>query len=398
MHLPTAIRAAAAVLACAPAAQALLTGVGRVPTMGWSSWYGFTSNISEDLIRGMADAMASSGLAAFGWKYVNIDDGWASVARNATTNELVADAALFPSGMASLAAYIHARNLSFGIYTDRGSETCLGRNGSLGFEALDAETFASWGVDFVKEDSCYGARSSDVDYGIMRDALNATGRQMVFNICNPGFGSGEFGHSWRTAPDLYSQQWAMTLNRFQASTTPAQRAATGPGAFPDPDNLEVGYSPRSPPGAGATPLEQRSMFSMWAILPAPLVLAADLRSLDNVTLSVLTNAAVIAVNQDVLAAPGTPVVGDAFSTASVWAKPLANGDVAVMLLNTGAAPATIGFTFAQVGFPASGGGNASFTVADLWSGASTEVYGDGYAASALSHEAVMLRVSAPAAV
>jgi alpha-galactosidase len=376
------------------AAHAIDNGVGRVPVMGWSSWYGFTSNINEGLVQQMADAMVSTGLAAAGFSYVNIDDGWA-FSRDNTTGVVSPDPTLFPSGMAALAEYVHNRSLKFGIYTCRGTMTCLKRPGSYSFEAVDAATYASWGVDFVKSDSCYGVRSADIDYAIMRDALNATGRHMVFNVCNPGFGTGEFGHSWRTGPDLYSQSWDMFVNRFQLATTPEQRAAAGPGAFPDPDNLEVGVSPRAPPGQGATPLEQRSMFSMWAILPAPLVLAADLRTgLDAYALATLTNAAVIAVNQDALAAPASPIVGDAFAATSVWAKPLQNGDVAVMLLNVNApGNATIGFSFADAGLPQGSGGNATVTVTDLWTGATTDVYGSGYAAVAQPHEAVMLRLS-----
>jgi alpha-galactosidase len=347
----------------------------------------------------MADAMVSTGLVNYGWRFINIDDGWA-VGRDNATGAVLADPTEFPSGLGNLSDYIHARNLSFGIYTDRGTQTCLKRPGSYGYEAVDAATYAhAFRVDFVKSDSCYGVRSPDVDYAIMRDALNATGRPVVFSLCNPGFGDGEFGHMWRTGPDLYSQQWDMIVNRFQLAATPANRAATGPGAFPDPDNLEVGPSPRAPPGAGATPLEQRSQFTMWAVLPAPLVLAANLSALDPFSLATLTNAGVIAVNQDPLAAPAAPVVGDAFTATSVWAKPLYGGDVAVMLLNLAApGPATIGFGFDAIGLPGAGGsGNGTVTVTDLWSGASTAVYGSGYAAVAQPHEAVLLRVSTSAA-
>ena len=171
---------------------------------GRSSWYGFTSNINEGLIQGMADGLVSSGLDAFGYKLVAIDDGWAAP-RDPTTHEITADPTLFPHGMAALSAYVTARNLTFGVYTDRGNLTCLKRPGSLGYEAVDAQTYAGWGVGFVKEDSCYGERPAAVDYGVMRDALNATGRHMAFCVCNPGFGNASYGNQWRTGPDLYSQ-------------------------------------------------------------------------------------------------------------------------------------------------------------------------------------------------
>jgi alpha-galactosidase len=212
----------------------------RLPAMGWSSWYGFTSNINEQLVRDIADGITSSGLDAYGYKLVALDDGWAAP-RNSTTNVITADPALFPSGMAALSAYVASKGLSFGIYTDRGNFTCLKRPGSFGFEALDAQTYANWGVNFVKEDSCYGSRAPEIDYGIMRDALNATGRHMAFCVCNPGFGNSSFGNQWRTGPDLYSQAWDMVINRWGLAV--AQASLTGPGGFPDPDNLEVGYSP-----------------------------------------------------------------------------------------------------------------------------------------------------------
>lgn len=341
--------------------------------------------------------MVSSGLSNFGYSYIALDDGWAN--RSSTNNTLFADPNLFPSGMAATVAYVHSKNLSFGLYGDRGNLTCLGRPGNYGFEALDSATFAEWQVDLLKVDSCYGSRSPDIDYAIWRDALNATHRPIVFVVCNPPFGTGEFGHQWRTGPDLYSQDWSMTLNRFQLATITSQRGVVGPGAIADPDNLEVGYSPRCQPGAGATVLEQQSMFSMWAFLPAPLILSADLRSITQFPeiMSILTNKDVIALNQDSLVIPANPVIGDATTPISVWSRPLANGDIGVMVLNVAGGNGNetiIGFSFTTVGCPPlPNPGQSSYLVRNLWTNITTQVFGNGYAVNPLLHEAILLRIT-----
>src|SRR5215213_3758865 len=168
-----------------PAARARDSGVARTPPMGWNSWNHFGCDVSEQLIRNTADALVASGMRDAGYQYVVIDDCW-QVGRDAQ-GTIVADWKRFPSGMAALAEYIHARGLKFGLYTDVGDRTCQGRPGSLGHEMQDAATYAGWGVDYVKVDWCYNeGLDAPTQYRLFRDALAATGRPIVLSICTWG--------------------------------------------------------------------------------------------------------------------------------------------------------------------------------------------------------------------
>ena len=352
-------------------AAALDNGL-RVPPMGWSSWYGFTQNINETMLREMADGMVSSGLRAAGYEHIWIDDGWAMPRDNRTGGcgqfgpvpgtkdscKVQVEKSLFPSGMASLSAYIHAKSLKFGIYTSKGPLTCLGyqktqphRPGSCGYEQIDADVYVKeWDVDQVKDDGC-GQCPQHEPFAAMRDALNKTGKPVFYAIHSstaPGSPNGTVANMWRTGGDLSGSNFAMWTNRLDLATTASQRALAGPGAFPNPDFLEVGYSPRNPKGRPSvqSPLEMRSMFTMWAALPGPLILSADLRpgapcgGIDAASFETLTNAEVIAVNQDQLALPMSPVSRK--NGLEVWQKKLTGGKLAVILFhrnNTGKAAA-----------------------------------------------------------
>ncbi len=164
--------------------HALDNGVGLTPAMGFSTWNTFGGSVSDALLRESADAMVSNGLLDAGYQYLNLDDGWALPNRDPATSALVPDPKLFPNGMKAVADYVHSKGLKFGIYTARGSQTCLGRAGSDMHEALDAATFAAWGIDYVKEDSCGGTTHGTMweQYTRMRDGLNATGRPIYFSI------------------------------------------------------------------------------------------------------------------------------------------------------------------------------------------------------------------------
>jgi alpha-galactosidase len=386
MQRTLVVAAAAALLL--PRAGALDNGF-RTPAMGWSSWYGFTNNINEALLRDIADGLVSSGLRDHGFRLLAIDDGWA-LPRMANGTVTV-DPAVFPSGMAAFVDYVHARGLLFGIYTSVGPLTCLAyqptqpkRPGSCGYETLDAATYAAWGVDFVKNDGC-GSCSGE-PYVAMRDALNATGRRMYYEIhagTTPGSPNGTVANDWRTGDDLYSSSFAMWTNRLDLATAPAQAALAGPGSFPNPDFLEVGYSPRAPKGAAGvmSALEQRSMFTMWAALPTALILSADVRAgapdggVDADALATLTNDEVIAVNQDALAAPMRCVFNATDGALQVWRKPLAaaaGAAAAVVLFHRGAdtsgplpqppAVRAVAATWAALGLAP----GARVAVRDLW--------------------------------
>jgi alpha-galactosidase len=402
-----ALTTAAAILACASA----LDNGFRKPALGWSSWYGFTSNIDEVLLRETADGLVSSGLFEAGFNNVWIDDGFV-LPRNETTHELTVDPAVFPSGMRAFSDYVHARGLKLGVYTSIGPLTCLGnqptqpkRPGSCGFEAIDAELYANdWQIDQLKDDGCGPCTDHD-PYVAMRDALNATGRHILFSIhagTTPGSPNATVSNDWRTGDDLYSSTFDMWTNRLDLATTPEQAALVGPGSFANPDFLEVGYSPRAPKGNGGvmSALEQRSMFTMWAALPTHLILSADVRpnatsgGIDADALATLTNLEVISVNQDDLSAPMRIVSNSSDGATQVWRKPLAAvGAIAVILFHrgavtTGPVPAPpvfreISASWSELGLPA----DASVDVRDLWLHADLGVFSGSFAANVTQRDA-----------
>jgi alpha-galactosidase len=324
---------------------ALNNGI-RLPPLGWSSWYGFTQYINETLIREIGDGLVHFGLADVGYTNVWIDDGYA-LPRDNITHKVTVDPVAFPSGMRNLSDYLVSKGLALGVYTSMGPLTCLGyqptqppRPGSCGYEVIDADTYVhDWNVSQVKDDGC-GACPQHDPFVAMRDALNATGKPVLFTIhgcVDPDCDFGNVANMWRTGGDLYSSNFAMWTNRLDLATTPQQAALTGPGSLPDPDFLEVGYSPRATRGQSQSPLEQRSMFTMWATLPTGLILSADTRvwsdGLDEYTLETLMNPEVIAINQDPAVIPMRPVVNA--SGIQVWKRPLASGDLGVVFFFRG---------------------------------------------------------------
>ncbi|GHO43513.1 alpha-galactosidase D [Ktedonospora formicarum] len=362
-------------------AFALNNGVALTPPMGWNSWNKFGCNVSEALIKQQADAMVSSGLKAAGYQYVNIDDCW-QISRDSSGN-IVADASKFPSGIKSLADYVHSKGLKLGIYTDAGTATCQGRPGSYNHEQQDANTYASWGIDYVKEDWCNtSGLDPQTQYIKMRDALAQTGRPIVFSICNWGVNSPwawgpATGNLWRTTGDI-SNNWNSMLSNLDSSSQHA--SAAGPGAWNDPDMLEVG-------NGGMTQTEDTSHFSMWAIMAAPLIAGNDLSAMSSTTLSILTNSEVIAVDQDAAGKQGTKV-SDNGAGLQVWSKTLqANGARAVALFNRSGSAANITVNWNTIGLS-----NASATVRDLWAHADKGSFTGSYTANVPSHGIVMLKI------
>eukprot|EP00040_Diaphanoeca_grandis_P003123 m.23863 g.23863 ORF g.23863 m.23863 type:complete len:539 (+) comp14384_c0_seq1:136-1752(+) len=345
MKTSSALRVLLAIGVTTQPALSLDNGL-RVPPMGWSSWYGFTQNVNETMLRDMADGMVSSGLHAVGFSNIWLDDGWA-IGRDNKTGHVIVDPVLFPSGMRNISDHCHDRGLKFGIYTSKGPLTCLGyqptqpkRPGSCGFEQIDADVYVhEWDVDQVKDDGC-GQCPQHEPFAAMRDALNKTGKPVWYAIHSStatGSPNATVANMWRTGGDLSSSSFDMWTNRLDLATTASQRALAGPGAFPNPDFLEVGYSPRMSKERSMSLVEQRSMFTMWAALPGPLILSADLRpgraGLDNDVLRILLNKEVIAVNQDERAASMEPIVNS--DGLQVWRKPLSTG-FAVVLFNRNA--------------------------------------------------------------
>jgi alpha-galactosidase len=377
------------IIAQVPAA-ALDNGLAKTPPMGFNDWNAFGCNVSEQLIKQTADFFVSSGMKDAGYKYVNIDDCWMTHQRDAN-GRLVPDPVKFPDGIKGTADYVHSKGLKLGIYEDAGTATCAGYPGSLGHEQTDAQTFADWGVDYLKYDNCNNNGSTTkqqyIDrYTAMRDALAATGRPIVYSICewgvnDPASWAGDVGNLWRTTGDI-SDNWN-SLKSIVNQNAPLAPAAH-PGAWNDPDMLEIG-------NGGMTDTEYRSHFSLWAEMASPLLVGTDLRKATPATMAIYLNKDVIAVDQDSLGAQGRVVQTD--GTHLVFAKPLANGDAAVALFNEGDTAATVSTTAQQVGL---GKASGAYTLKDLWSKKVTESAGQ-IAAAVPAHGTVMYRVSANSA-
>ncbi|MGE4585918.1 MAG: glycoside hydrolase family 27 protein [Mangrovibacterium sp.] len=303
------------------------------PPMGWNSWNKFGCNINEKLIREMAYRLVESGMRDAGYEYLVIDDCW-QTGRDSLGN-ILADPEKFPSGMKALGDYIHSLGLKFGIYSCAGSKTCQGRPGSRGYQFQDARTYASWGVDYLKYDWCFNeGQDPQAAYKTMSDALKASGRPIVFSICEWGeskpwtWGEGT-GHLWRTTADIrdcfrcefdWGGLGVLDIIDRQAELWPY----AGPGHWNDPDMLEVG-------NGGMTSWEYKTHFSMWAMLAAPLMAGNDLSRMDEQTLTILLNADVIAVDQDSLGMQARKFMD--MGEHEIWARPLGGSQAAVCFLN-----------------------------------------------------------------
>lgn len=311
------------------------SGLADTPQLGWNSWNTFGCDVNEALIREMADTMVSSGMKKAGYRYINIDDCWHGE-RN-THGDITENKTKFPSGMKALADYVHSKGLKLGLYSDAGSKTCAGYPGSLGHEYQDARTYANWGIDYLKYDWC---NTTDINpkgaYRLMRDALNAAGRPILFSICEwgdnqPWLWAQDIGHSWRTTGDIYPC-WDCELNHGTWASLGVLRILdkqkglrkyAGPGHWNDMDMMEVGN--------GMSEAQDRSHFSLWAILNSPLIAGNDLRTMSPATQTILTNIEIIALNQDKLGIPAMPYIDT--GALQVFAKPLEQGEWAFLFLN-----------------------------------------------------------------
>ncbi|MDP9794134.1 alpha-galactosidase [Catenuloplanes nepalensis] len=358
--------AAAVVAGPAAPAAAVENGLARTPPMGFNNWNAFGCDVTEQLIKDVADLFVSSGLQAVGYEYVNIDDCWALKERDPETGRLVPDPVKFPSGIAGVAGYVHAKGLKLGLYADAGTRTCAGYPGSLGHEDLDARTFAEWQIDYLKYDNCYNeSDGSQADYlrryTAMGQALTRTGRPIVYSICEwgtsqPWTWAADVGNLWRTTGDI-SDNWS-SVRSIIATNAPLYPYA-GPGHWNDPDMLEVG-------NGGMTATEYRTHMSMWAMMAAPLIIGTDLRGASAETMDILTNSEIIAVDQDPLGVQAT-VVSDS-GGLMVLDKPLADGQRAIALYNSTDTVATVSVPATETGLRRA----PAYRLQDLWTGAVTQ--------------------------
>jgi len=355
------------------------TSLAPTPPMGWNSWNKFGCNVSDKLIREMADAVVSSGMQAAGYQYVNIDDCW-QVSRDAT-GAIVADPARFPSGIKALADYVHGKGLKLGIYTDAGTGTCEKRPGSLNHEVQDAKTYASWGIDYVKIDWCNAeGLDPEVQYAKLRDALANSGRPIVFSICNWGVKTPwrwgpATGNLWRTTGDINDTYERMSLIGFGQN---GLEKFAGPGHWNDPDMLEVG-------NGGMKRDEYRTHMALWAILAAPLLAGNDLRNMSSDTKELLLNSEILAVDQDAKGVQGHRVWEE--GPLEIWVKPLADGSHAVGLFNRSESATKMTLDLNSVGAP------TSAKLRDLLDHKDLGTVQNSYSAEVPKHGVVLVKVS-----
>jgi alpha-galactosidase len=377
------------------------TSLAATPWMGWNTWYSYGVSFNEGTIRRTADRLVSEGFAAKGYKLVWLDSGWWHGSRSAD-GAIQVDPTQWPHGMKRLVAYLHARGLKAGIYTDTGRDGCAGPNtGSYGHIQQDMNTFAAWGFDAVKVDFCGGGEiglDPATIYTAFARAIshNSSRRKVIFVICNASLPH----DSWRFGPAI-AQGWRTGYDVAAGYNNPANNIVVweggpygsildnldedaahpylaGPGHWNDPDYLQAGARTLSA-------AEQRSQFSMWAMLTAPLVIGRDLTTFSPATTSMLQNAEVIAIDQDARGVQAVMVSDD--HGRQVWSKPLENtGSRALALFNRSTRPARITVAWKDVGL------HGPVQVRNLWQHRNVGSYAVKYTVIVSGHATVLLKV------
>jgi len=373
--------------------------VTLTPPMGWNSWNHFADKVTDKDIRDSADQLVATGMKDAGYIYVNIDDTWEGK-RDAGgvlhTNEKFPD-------MKALADYVHSKGLKIGIYSSPGPKTCAGYEGSLGHEEQDAKMYAEWGIDYLKYDLCSfneevmlkqapgdsagQLRLMIAAYSKMDKALKSTGRPIVYSLCQYGWDAAwEWapsvgGNLWRTTDDIDSKWDRIAVIGFGQA---GLEKYSGPGHWNDPDMLEVGNGELTLP-------ENRSHFSLWAILAAPLLAGNDLPHMKPEIKAILTNRDVIAIDQDRLGEQGARAYTD--GEVEVWTRHLAGGALAIAVFNTGSprySTHPFHLSLRKLGLKDSQAGK------DLWTGKTVELT-DNMPFELTSHDVLLVRVDAPKA-
>jgi alpha-galactosidase len=368
------------VLFCLSILPAFAQGnLAATPPMGWNSWNHFAERIDDQTVRSAADALVATGLRDAGYVYLNIDDTWQG---KRDANGFMQPNEKFPN-MKALADYVHSKGLKLGIYSSPGRKTCAGFEGSVGHEQQDAQTYANWGIDYLKYDWCQsnGTREQMLAaYTKMHDAITKTGRPIVFSLCEYGWnkvwewGPSVGGNLWRTTGDISDDYRVMSEIGFNQN---GLEKFAGPGHWNDPDMLEVG-------NGGMNDDEYRTHFSLWSILAAPLIAGNDLARMTPYTLEILTNREVIAVDQDPLGKQGYRVAQE--GPFEVWMKPMADGSKVVGLFNRQRTTEQMTVNFSQIGVP----GEAS--VRDLWLHKDLGTFKQSYSAYVPRHGVVLVRI------
>ena len=346
----------------------------NTPPLGWNTWNTFGGDINEALIRETADALISTGLAKAGYQYVVIDDTWSERERDAN-GRLVPDHNKFPNGIKTVADYVHSKGLKFGIYSCAGTLTCAGYPGSFDHEYIDAQTFAEWGVDFLKYDFCYHTPvlEAKIFYRRMGAALANCGRDILFSACCWGVQETWWwikttgAHMWRSTADIQNGwQSVKMITKLQPEKFPFH----GRGCFNDMDMLVVGMNSGSfiEGKDGSCNMEEyRSHFSIWCMLASPLMIGCDVRKISDEALSILTNREALAINQDPSCNQVYPITLDgAPDDMLAYARLLDNGDFAIALFNLSDMEYRFTFGLEELGIPTNCGKNP--VIRDVWIG------------------------------
>jgi alpha-galactosidase len=380
--------------------HALTNNLALTPPMGWNDWNSYGCGISESAVTNTINIVATNGMAAAGYQFIDIDDGWASSRDSNGVIQAYSISSKFPHGIKWLADYAHASGLKLGIYTDHGTNTCSdciggatppNQPGSFGYEYVDAFTYGSWGVDYLKDDNCKvpDGAVAEVDYSRMSDGLMKSGRPIVFCLCGGASFNGKsyqswspvLGNYWRTTDDI-GDTYASMISHIDLNSTTA--FAAGPGRWNDPDMLEVGRG-------GMTVTEDQTHFTMWCIMAAPLIMGNNLTTMSAQALTTLTNPEAIAVDQDPAGEEGIKVVNNVSSTSTneVWSRTLGYdfSTKAVVLFNRLGAAANITVNWTNLGLQA-----GPATVRDLWAHSDLGTFTNGFTTNVASHTAILLKV------
>jgi alpha-galactosidase len=393
--LPLAAATFATLITLAP--KSASPQVAQTPPMGWNSWNYFAGKVTDKNIRDSADQIVASGMKDAGYIYVNIDDTWEG---ERDASGVLHTNSKFPD-MKALADYVHSKGLKLGIYSSPGPKTCANFEGSLGHEEQDAQLYASWGIDYLKYDLCSfipavmqkqapndkaaQMRLMIAAYDKMGKALKATGRPIVYSFCQYGWDSvwewapGIGGNLWRTTGDIEAR-WQSVYDILSQQKGLASYA--GPGHWNDPDMLEVGNGKLSP-------AENRTHFSMWAMLAAPLLAGNDLPNMKPEIKDILTSRDVIAINQDPLGHEARHIYSK--GEVEVWARDLKGGAKAIAIVNVGSdvnSTHPFHLDLAQLGL------HGSQHAKDLWTGKEMELTSD-MPIELPSHDILLLRIASP---
>ncbi|KAI0434737.1 glycoside hydrolase family 27 protein [Xylaria sp. FL1042] len=406
-------------------------GTGKLPALGWNSWNAYHCDINESLILDAANAMVDMGFKDAGYNYVNIDDCWSvKDGRDNETQQIIPDPTRFPSGISGVADKIHALGLKIGIYSSAGTETCAGYPASIGYESIDAASWAAWGIDYLKYDNCnvpsnwtdecnacvyslydpdnyvngtcvnpddycpagydYTQSNSAKRYEIMRDALQAQNRTILYSLCSWGtagveqYGN-ETGNSWRMSDDI-QDEFASVLSILNMNTFNENDADFW--GHPDADMLEVG-------NGGLTTEEERTHFAFWAAMKTPLLIGTNLNTASDDSKAILLNKYLIAFNQDdVYGAPAKPYkwgtnpdyTFNATNPAEFWSGESQQGTL-VLMLNTMADSRNMTADFSEI---PSLDADGTYTVLDVWTDEDTGLLSSSVTIEVASHDTAVL--------